>query len=332
MNETSVNDVYDALSQPSRLLLEADLKPLQGHRFQPTGFPDLGPALYTAPDGKKMLLVESPQSVANRMEMACWDSARQDLIAGLDGLPYVRILDDSGRSVSNSLLDAHRINSEYIMKKSVRIIRDNGTPKPTNLTFNEEFSAEIGYQKDGQVDWKRFRDALLRYDANSLIHGCFLEEIGGRLRVTRALSGFVEASGVGVAESGGVKNNIVQPDLKGGEGNVPYHRTEFTAERIVAYFNLDLALLRSYGLPAEVEKLLITLALFKIRRFLSAGLRLRTACDLELSGEGLRVTRPQGLAMPSEESLLAECTRLLQIDACKQLFADPAVTEIQWTK
>lgn len=332
MNETSVQEVYDALSQPSRLLLEADLEPLQGHRFQPTGFPDLGPALYTAPDGKQMLLVESPQSVANRMEMACWDSARQDLIAALDGLPYIRILDDSGRSVSNSLLDAHRINSEYIMKKSVRIVRENGTAKPKNLTFNEEFVAEIGYQKDGRVDWKRFRDALLRYDPNSLIHGCFLEEIGGRLRVTRALSGFVEASGVGVAESGGVKNNIVQPDLKGGEGNVPYHRTEFTAERIVAYFNLDLALLRSYGLPAEVEKLLISLALFKIRRFLSAGLRLRTACDLEPAEKGLRVTRPHGLAMPSEESLLAECTRLLHIDACKQLFADPAVTEIQWTK
>ena len=331
MNESNVSQMYDSLKQRPRLLLEAELKPLQGVRFQPTGFPDLGPARYTAPNGTQMLLVESPQSVANRMELACWDSAEQDLIAALSGVPYIRILDASGRSVSNSLLEAHRINSEYIMKASTRVIGKDGELKTASKAFNEEFATEIAYQKDGRVDWRKFRSALLRYDPNSLIHGCFLEEIGGRLRVTRALSGFIEASEVGVAESGGVKNNIVQPDLKGGEGNVPYSRTEFTADRIVAYFNLDLALLHGYGLPTEAERLLITLALFKIRRFLSTGLRLRTACDLEPVGGGLRVTRPEdGFSLPSEEDLLAECTRL--IGACKPHFADPAITEVQWKK
>ena len=51
-----------------RVLLEADLVPMQGQRFQPTGFADLGAAVYTLPDGTRMLLVESAQSMANRLE------------------------------------------------------------------------------------------------------------------------------------------------------------------------------------------------------------------------------------------------------------------------
>lgn len=333
---------YDALKDAPRLLMEAKLKPLQGHRFQPTGFADLGPARYTLPDGTEMLLVESAQSVANRMELACWDAAAEDLIAELHGLPYIKITDAANRHLSNSLLEAHRINSEYVMKEARRVSKTDGKRKVAEKPFNEEFAAEIGYQKDGRVDWKKFHAGLLKYDPNSLIHGCFLEEIGGRLRATRTLSGFIEATGVVVAESGGVKNNIVQPELKAGEGNVPFHRTEFTAREIKAYFNLDLALLRGYGLghdsdPEEAgkfqwsdpEKLLIALSLFKIRRFLSTGLRLRTACDLELDGE-LTLTRPSGWIFPAEDVLLKECTRLIADCAKAQLFADPAITEVEW--
>lgn len=318
---------YAKLKDAPRLLMEAQLKPLQGHRFQPTGFADLGPARYTLPDGTEMLLVESAQSVANRMELACWDTAAQDLIAGLHGLPYIKITDANNGHLSNSLLEAHRINSEYVMKESRRVTTTNGQRKVAQKSFNEEFAEEIGYEKDGRVDWKKFHVGLFKYDPNSLIHGCFLEEIGGRLRVTRILSGFVEASGVAGVESGGVKNNIVQPKLKGGEGNVPFPRTEFVAEERKAYFNLDIALLRGFGLDDDATKLLIALSLFKVRRFLSTGLRLRTACDLEVDGD-LAVTRPTGFTIPGEDALLRECTRL--IGTCRSLFADPAITEVQW--
>jgi len=150
----------------------------------------------------------------------------------------------------------------------------------------------------------------------------------------RALSGFIEASDVSVAESGGVKNDRVNPggDTKQGFGNVPFHRTEFTARRIVAYFNLDLALLRGYGLPEEATKLLIAIALFKIRRFLNTGLRLRTACDLDLVGD-LNVTRPKEFTIPSDADLLAEIKSL--VEACAKvdgLFGKPAITEVKWGK
>ena len=49
----------------NRTMLEADLAPVAGSRFQPTAFPDLGAAEFQAADGIKALLVESAQSVAN---------------------------------------------------------------------------------------------------------------------------------------------------------------------------------------------------------------------------------------------------------------------------
>jgi CRISPR-associated protein Csb1 len=64
---------FSVLNGAPRLLIEADLKPIQGTRFQPTGFPDLGAATYTLYDGTEMLLVESAQSMANRFEEVCWD-------------------------------------------------------------------------------------------------------------------------------------------------------------------------------------------------------------------------------------------------------------------
>lgn len=166
---------------------------------------------------------------------------------------------------------------------------------------------------------------LFKLDVNAILHGVFLSKsdlAGGRLRLTRALSGFIEATNVRVAESGGVKNDRVDPggNTKQGFGNVPFPRTEFVAEKITAFFNLDLALLRSYGFEDEATKLLVALALFKIRRFLSAGLRLRTACDLRVSGD-LKVTEPKDFVVPLESELLEECKRL--IDACQQKNCSP---------
>ena len=77
----------DKLKDQPRLLLQAKLKPVQGSRFQPTGFPDLGAATFDGPGGVKMLLVESAQSMANRLEAVCWDITANDWVAPLKGLP-----------------------------------------------------------------------------------------------------------------------------------------------------------------------------------------------------------------------------------------------------
>jgi CRISPR-associated protein Csb1 len=239
-----------ALKDQPRLLLKAALQPLQGTRFQPTGFPDLGAATYDGPDGKKMLLVDSAQSMANRLEAVCWDSVANDWFAPLKGLPVVKVNDNAGKPLTNSVLEAHRLNSIYIK-------RAEGGKLHLALTN------AIQPEENRPLQIKRVAEALLRYDANSLIHGAFLETIDGRARIPRALTGFIEAEDVAIAASGGVKNDRIDPtgtmklpdplkgvDTKGDEGrqgNVPFHREEFTG-KITVFFNLDLALIRGFGL------------------------------------------------------------------------------------
>lgn len=317
---------YHALARAPRLLVECELKPLQGHRFQPTGFANLGPARYTAPDGTEMLLVESAQSVANRLEMAIWDDAADNLIPELKGLPYI-VVKQGDKNLTNSILEAHRINSPYILEGEDKSVID------------QLKNDAVGLEK-GPVRLRDLAKIVFKYDPNAVLHGVFLaksELAGGRLRMSRLISGFIEAQGAAPAESGGVKNDRVDPsgDTSKGFGNVPFHRTEFVAKRIATYFNLDLALLRGYGLPDKANHLLIALALFKIRRFLSTGLRLRTACDLEPVNEqvngGLRVTRPRdGFDIPNEDALLRECTALIGECTKDKLFADPSITEVKW--
>lgn len=308
---------YSALQNSPRLLMEARLRPLQGDRFQPTGFADLGPARYSLPDGTEMLLVESAQSVANRMELACWDEATDDLIAELKGLPYILVTDGNGQKLTNSVLEAHRINSPYILEGQDKRVFDRLKQDAAGLEI-------------GPVRLRQLAALVFKYDANAVLHGVFIAKsdlAGGRLRLSRALSGFIEASNVRAAESGGVKNDRVDPsgDTSKGFGNVPFHRTEFVAEKITAFFNLDLALLRGYALGDEATRLLIALALFKVRRFLSTGLRLRTACDLTPVGD-LLVTQPAGFTVPTEKELLSECQEW--IGKCKSGFA--GITTVTW--
>ena len=296
-----------ALTDAPRLLVEAKLRPLQGTRFQPTGFPEIGAAEYEGPHGERMLLVESAQSMANRMEEVCWDRVADDWVGPLRGLSVVKVNDKDGKPLTNSVLEAHRVNSEYIA-------RTDGF---------EVIRKAIGYRKDrGFSVREQLVSVLLRHDVNSLLHGVFLEEIAGVIRLPRALSGFIEAAGVVSASSGGTKRGL-EPGKKDGEGNVIYPREEFVSPDIRAFFNLDLAQLRGYGFPEPVCRLLVALALFKIRGFLERGLRLRTACDLEC--EHIEVKRPSGFELPSWTDLQAQMPGLV-----KQASADAgfAVTTV----
>ena len=342
---------YTALANQPRLLLEATLKPLQGERFQPTGFADLGPAVYKLPDDSQHLLLESAQSVANYLEKACWEAGKGDLIKALQGLPYVKI--DCGRfGTTTTLHEFHRLNSPYLWKGD-----DNDKSSAFRKAFCDKLGIKVPSAKKGDKDsdeegsssvpgvlnHKKMTDAIFWFDPCSLIHGVFLEKLDGRMRVTRALSGFIEAANVRRAESGGVKVDHVLPspkkaglDAKGGFGNVPYAKTEFVAEKITAFFNLDLALLRGYGLPEEGYKLMVAVSLLKIRRFLDLDLRLRAACDLEVVTQadgldGLRVARPKaGFVIPTLKELEDECEALIKQCADKKLFADkPAESEFK---
>ena len=102
---------------------------------------------------------------------------------------------------------------------------------------------------------------------------------GGRIKIARALSAYIEADNINDAISGGVKMDDVNPskDKEGGgseegQGHIPFQRIEYTAESITAYFNLDLEQIQRYNLEEDQTELLKTLALWKIRTLLERGI------------------------------------------------------------
>ena len=302
--------ILDAVRDEPRLLIEASLRPVQGDRFQPTGFPDLGAALYRRPDGTEMLLIESAQSMANRLELVCWDEAADNIAAPLAGLPHVIVKFDNGQQTS-SLQEAHRLNSPYIVN---------------NDKVRGAITSEVGDAESGVLDIRKLAHSVFKLDPCSVLHGVFLEKVAGRLRLQRLLSSFIEAENVQAVTSGGVKLDRSNPsgDAAQGFGNVPFTRTEFTAEKITAYFNLDLATMRGYGLGEAANRLLVALALYKIASLLRGGLRLRTACDLEVGA--IEVTRPKNLSINDLSALRDETAKALSdfIKAC-EFGADPVM-------
>lgn len=314
---------FDALKHAPRLLLEAELEPIQGTRFQPTGFPNLGHATYDGPGGdKRMLLVESAQSMANRLEAVCWDRDADDWVTPLKGLPLVKVRTAKDEPLTNTVLESHRLNSPYVLEGKDRSVFDR-------------LKSELAGMEEGPVDIKLLASVLLKLDANALIHGIFLaksELAGGRLRLPRVLSSFIEAEDVREAQSGGVKNDHVNPsgDTARGFGNVPFARTEFTSPKIIAYFNLDLSQIRGFGLGDAVSTLLIAISLYKIQALLHSGLRLRTACDLEVKDNGLSVKRPKGFEVPSLPELEALLPQLIKSVASEQQWPSDPVTTLTW--
>lgn len=269
----------------TRTLLEVDLRPLAGSRFQPTGFPDLGPATFDRPDGSgksvAALLVESAQSMANRLEGTTWDDSRQDQHEVLNGLPYVRVVDPDGQFLSSSRLEAHRLASAYIMEGLVE-----------GMKGESWLEQRFGLVKGRPLDHRTIARSVFALDPLSLVHGVFFARKAWpwQPKVARAVTSFIEAYDVHEAISGGVKRDLVNntadegSGAREGYGSVPHHRVEYTAGRIVALFTVDHAQLKSYGLSDAATALLAALADWEIATLLDGGLRLRTACDFTVTG------------------------------------------------
>ena len=313
------------LGNAHRLLFAIPLEPLLGHRFQPTGFPSLGAATFRTREGDS-LLVESAQSMANRLELTIWDDTQNDVKEPLMGLSHVRINRTDGTFLTDTILEAHRLNSPYLLEESSK-------------KFLQQLQEDLGVMQTGPIDRHKLAETLLKYDVGSLLHGVFLakkELAGGRLRVARSLSAFIEADDVQIAASGGVKNDHVNPqgETKTGFGNVPFARDEFTAQRVTLYVNLDLAQIRGFGLDAPAQRLLILLALYKLRALLDAGLRLRTACDLAVACEAIVARAPSAFTLPALDAIQSDLTGA--ITACRSrmtvssfTYGDPIVPKAE---
>ena len=308
-----------------RVLLECQLEPVQGSRFQPTGFPSLGPAEFSSvsSDGKniKSLLVESAQSMANRLEEVCVNSEKTGLVETLDGIPVITVNDEKGEFLTNSVLEAHRMNSSYMLEGK-------------DTTLVDMLKKEMDMDgKESAVNIPKFAKFVFEHDTNSVLHGLFLAKSnlsGGRYKIARSLSSFIEATDIQPIVSGGVKLDHL--DASGGDGgaekgygHIPYSKTEYSAGSIKVYFNIDLSLIRSYHLDELANELLFTLALWKIRSFLKTGLRLRTACDLKMKDE-LVATYPKDFTVPDLSDLDSDLKEIIKKCKSKGLFTKEQIT------
>jgi CRISPR-associated protein Csb1 len=288
-----------ALDRP-RLRYTATLVPALGTVFQPTGFPDIGAARFDRfvdnGETQDALLVESVQSMANRLEGTAWDDGARGPVELFADLPYVRVHRKSNPDefLTSSRQEAHRLASAFVREADL-----GGKP------MQDVIGERLGLAKDTPLDYPSMAVALMTLDPFCLIHGVFFgrKEWLGQPKFPRAISAVIEAYDVRQAVSGGRKSDHVRHQLDKGEngggtsegyGSVPFHRIEWTAREIHAMFSVDVELLRSYGLPAQVTELLVSIALWEIRSLLTGGLRLRTACDLDV------IDQPKELPQLSE--------------------------------
>lgn len=323
-----------AAETPARQFFDITLAPVAGSRFQPTGFPDIGAAEFRRPvkvngevEWRDALIVESAQSMANRLEGIGWDEAADEPVRVLRGLPYIRVsAADDGRYLTSSRTEAHRLASAFV-KDSVLDGRD----------MKEIIKEALGLRDDTPIPHRQIAAAVFRLDPLCLIHGVFFAESAstwpGQPKIPRALTGFIEALDVERAISGGVKRDAVRHKMSTeaggtaeGYGTVPYHRVEYTAAAITASFVIDNAQIAAYGLGEPASRLLETLARWEIRALMDRGLRLRTACDLAPVDRELMDR--SGSALPAAAELESELGKL--IAECRDELGGGEPLEVVW--
>lgn len=319
------------MNPSKRLLLRVPLHPVIGDRFQPTGFPDIGAATFErydedVKDWVNCLVVESAQSMANRLEATAWDDLEGRPVEVFDGLPYVRVVRDDGSYVTSSRTEAHRLASAFVKDSTL-----------DGVNMKDVIRDRLGLAEDRPLAPREIAAAVFALDPFSLVHGVFFAESAkvwpGQPKVARAVTGGVDAIDVRPADLGGVKKDHVRHQITDtggsseGYGTIPFHRREWTAQRIEASFVLDRLQLRSYGLSEPATALLDAIARWEIRALLDGPMRFRTACDLEPVVDEIGDVRT-GEALPSLEELSAEVRA--GIEACGDLAGDGKPIEVVW--
>lgn len=219
-----------------------------------------------------------------------------------------------------TLGEGHRLASDYFLDASLNPVwqderKEPVTPRKDKAETGKETAAKPPQEKTIPAQWAgiRFREqlrqefgikevkkdktyfiwpatwwtiykTLFKYDPNSLVHGVmFAKE---QIKLSRMLTPHMEAFGAARVGSSGVKFDRLG---KTTSGQPIFAVDEETAKSIVATFILDIALLRSYGragkgLNEKEKRLLLDLAVWKIKHLLQSPFRFRTSCQLLCSG------------------------------------------------
>lgn len=288
-----MSSLLDQMFSKDRVIIKAQLSLVNGSFLQPTGFPDIGSCIYTDAEGRRQCLVESEQSMANRLEAVCMKSPGY-WVEELEHLPLIEVRDGNSQLLATNLTEPHRLASSYVLEAQV----DGGDLKT-------KLAEKLGLGNGGAswpLDKRGALDKLVfALDPAALLHGYqFVQWRFVGLRQTRLLSARLQCVLADEPEVhyGMVKFDLIEPSSQGegtnkGQSIAAKSRLVPAKDGVKAVFDLDILGLKSLALDDAEKKLLLGLALWKIGAFLSnkpafdarsrqtgPALRLRADCYL----------------------------------------------------
>jgi CRISPR-associated protein Csb1 len=331
MPEHDNKPLVDRLLEHDRVIIEASLTLANGNFFQPTGFPDIGACVFVDKAGRRRCLVESEQSMANRLEAVCMQPPGTWRAPFAGKLPILRVSDASGALLATNLTEPHRVSSSYVLEGTL----GNGS------RLQDVLRDRLGVSTDGKR-WPLDKRAELSrvvfaLDPAAMLHGFqFMQWSAVGLRQQRLLHARMEAVLAGDTDVhyGMVKVDAIEPESSsqkmGNKGQSIAHKARLVPDSISATFEIDLMGLRERRLVAEdtkansaAQKFLLALALWKIRQFLAdqpafdartgqveRSLRLRSDCSLMCSGVAYRTQSNGGAYGPDVPVTLHELVRI----------------------
>lgn len=294
--------LLDQLVGERYLALDVELEPLGALTIQPTTFANTGPSFYEAPDGQLAAVVDSVASLANQLELTVWDEAACEPAKPVSPLPWVKVVDADGAYYTSSRRAAHRLGAHSLI---------NGAEAGTGEVMEARFKRLLDHAP--APIFLQLARVVWEHDPLAIVHGCWFAGIWeGRARLSRALSARIDALDVQTqsVQVGGQKTadhvrevTTRQAGAEGKtvEGEVPHYTSEVSAARVVSPIVLDLALLRSYGLPDKAYRALVATGVLQIAELISAWPRRRSRCILEV--EEVTVRRPAELSLPPLDDL-----------------------------
>lgn len=331
MPEHDNKPLVDRLLEHDRVIIEASLTLANGNFFQPTGFPDIGACVFVDKDGRRRCLVESEQSMANRLEAVCMQPPGTWRAPFAGKLPILRVSDASGGLLATNLTEPHRLSSSYVLEGTL----GNGSK------LQDVLRDRLGVSTDGKRWPLDKRSELSRVvfalDPAAMLHGFqFMQWSAVGLRQQRLLHARMEAVLAGDTDVhyGMVKVDAIEPESSsqkmGNKGQSIAHKARLVPDSISATFEIDVMGLRERRLVAEdtkansaAQKFLLALALWKIRQFLAdqpafdartgqveRSLRLRSDCSLMCSGVAYRTQSNGGAYGPDVPVTLDELVRI----------------------
>jgi CRISPR-associated protein Csb1 len=302
--QSQAQSLLDQLYAQDHIVITASLKLTNGNFLQPTGFPDIGACIYRDKEGRRWCLVESEQSMANRLEAVCMKSPGV-WVDDLKGLPLIVVKDKGGNLLATNLTEPHRIASSYILE---------GKRAGDTDDLRKLFEEKIGLENKGNI-WPLDKRANLEklvfaLDPAALLHGFqFVQWKFVGLRQTRLIHARLEAELADDPEVHYVvvKCDAIEPEStsegRANKGQSIAAKSRIVPKNVTATFEIDVLALKNLSLKEDRKKFLLGLALWKIGAFLNnnqsfdprsratwPSLRLRAdcylTCDVPISWSG----------------------------------------------